>query len=165
MTRHDALQRTVAHETFVLERSYAAAPQRVFVAWADPEARKRWAVPSPDQAIEYLEADFRIGGRDISLCGGVGDLRFRVEARYLDIVPDRRIVFSEVVEAGDRRLSASLISVQVDTGAGGTRLTLTDQIAAFDGADMIAGSRAGLDAALDNLDRHLRSEQSEPDGG
>ncbi|UVK56549.1 hypothetical protein DBIPINDM_003164 [Mesorhizobium sp. AR02] len=32
-----------------------------------------------------------------------------------------------------------------------TRLVLTDQIAAFGGKDMIAGSQAGFNAALDNL--------------
>ena len=33
---------------------------------------------------------------------------------------------------------------------------LTDQIAALDGSDMVAGSRAGFNAALDNLAGELR---------
>ena len=139
-----------------MTRVYEADRSRVFAAWADPKARCRWAPPSKDQAIEYLEADFRTGGCDVSKCGPSGDLSIRVEARYLDIVPDRRIVFSEVVESGGARLSVSLITVEFETGGDGTRLTLTDQIAALDGADMVSGSKAGLAAALDNLEEDLR---------
>jgi len=39
-----------------------------------------------------------------------------------------------------------------------TRLVLTDQIAAFGGKDMIAGSQAGFSAALDNLAVELRHQ-------
>ncbi len=37
---------TIAHATIVMERAYAAAPARVFAAWADVEARKRWSAPA-----------------------------------------------------------------------------------------------------------------------
>lgn len=156
MTVERIAERSVVHETFVLERRYDAEPGRVFAALADPEARRRWAVPSPDQAIEYEQADFRVGGCDVSRCGPVGDLRYRVEARYLDIVPDRRIVFSETIASGEVRFSVSLISVELAAAAAGTHLLLTDQIASLDGANMAPGCKAGLGAALDNLDRYLR---------
>lgn len=149
---------SIEHETFVLERRYEAVPERVFAAWADPAARERWAAPSPDQAIEHSEADFRVGGRDVSRCGAVGDLRYTVETRYLDIVPDRRIVFAEVVECGDARLSVALITVEFAPEDGVTRLRLTNQIASLSGADMIAGSRSGLAAALDNLADYLKQD-------
>lgn len=156
MTNDPPTRRSVEHGTFVLERAYAAPPAEVFAAWADPAARMRWSAPSPDQGIEYLETDFCVGGRDISRCGPVGDLRFRVEARYHDIVADRRIVFTEGVAHEDTRLSVSLITIVFAAEGGGTRLTLTDQVTALDGSDMVAGSKAGLGAALDNLDEYLR---------
>ena len=37
---------TIAHATIVMERTYNAAPARVFQAWGDVEARKRWAAPA-----------------------------------------------------------------------------------------------------------------------
>lgn len=155
----------VEHETFAVTRVYEADRSRVFAAWADPEARSRWAPPSKGQAIEYLETDFRTGGRDVSNCGAAGDLSIRVESHYLDIVPDRRIVFSEVVASGGARLSVSLITVEFETDGDRTRLTLTDQIAALDGSGMVSGSKAGFAAALDNLAEDLRrSDRTEEHG-
>lgn len=157
--------RSVEHETFVLERRYPAEPGRVFAAWAEPEARLRWSPPSADQTIEYLETDFRVGGRDVSRCGPAGDPRFRVDARYLDIVPNRRIVFTERVGTGETALSVSLITVEIAPDGEGTRLILTDQIASLDGADMVSGSRHGLSAALDNLAEELSRARGPAEGG
>ena len=156
MKGEEAIVRSTEHESFVLERRYPVPPGRVFAAWADPAARLHWSAPSPDQGVEYLETDFQVGGCDVSRCGPVGDLCIRVEARYHDIVADRRIVFAESVSHDGTLLSVSLITVVFAGEGSGTRLTLTDQIVALDGAEMVAGSKAGLGAALQNLDGYLR---------
>jgi uncharacterized protein YndB with AHSA1/START domain len=46
-------ERSVTHATFVVERSYDAAPARVFAAWADPAAKARWFA-SPEGASTRL---------------------------------------------------------------------------------------------------------------
>jgi uncharacterized protein YndB with AHSA1/START domain len=146
------------HDTLVIERSFDASPARVFQAFADPAARMRWGVPSANVELVYLETDFRVGGRDVSRCGPAGNLMFHVDLTYLDIVPDARIVSVETVSQDAKRLSVSLISVEFHRSGQGTRLVLTDQIAALDGSDMVAGSRAGFNAALDNLAGELRRD-------
>jgi len=148
--------RSTEHATIVIERIFDVPPTRVFDAFADPDARMRWGSPSADTALVYVETDFRVGGRDVSRCGHVGNLIFRVENRYLDIVSERRIVSTEIVSHGEQRLSVALITVEFRPSGNGTHLVLTDQIVALDGSDMIAGNRAGLTAALDNLERQLR---------
>ena len=50
---------TIAHATIVMERTYAASANRVFAAWSDIEARKRWSAPADNIRIEYEAADFR----------------------------------------------------------------------------------------------------------
>ena len=35
-------ERFVKHATFVVERTYAAPPARVYRAWADPAAKAKW---------------------------------------------------------------------------------------------------------------------------
>jgi uncharacterized protein YndB with AHSA1/START domain len=145
----------LVHETLVLHRSYAASPARVFRAWADPAARLRWGPPSDGVAMVYDAADFRVGGQDVSRCGTPGLLEYRVEVRYLDILPDQRIVMSETVAQDGQILSAALITVELAADGTGTRLAFTDQVAAIGGPEMIAGSRAGWNAALDNLVREI----------
>jgi uncharacterized protein YndB with AHSA1/START domain len=147
---------TTTHATLVFERAFDVPPQRVFEAFADPEARMRWGSPSADTTLVYLETDFRVGGRDLSRCGHTGNLIFRVENHYLDIVPGQRIVSSEIVSQGEQRFSVALITVDIRASGKGTDLVLTDQIVALDGSEMIAGNRGGLNAALDNLERELR---------
>jgi DNA-directed RNA polymerase specialized sigma24 family protein len=49
-------ERSVEHATFVVERSYDAAPHRVFAAWSDPEAKTRWFGSSDDR----FELEFRV---------------------------------------------------------------------------------------------------------
>ncbi|HET9535873.1 MAG TPA: SRPBCC family protein [Mesorhizobium sp.] len=144
-------EQKAVHATIVLERSYDAPPSRVFEAFADPAARMRWGVPSPSVRLVYDEADFRVGGRDLSRCGPAGNLKYRVETLYRDIVPDQRIISTEVVNEGETRLAVSQITVEFKPSAAGTRLVLSDQIAALSGADMIAGSKHGYSKALENL--------------
>ncbi|NBB15177.1 ATPase [Caulobacter sp. SLTY] len=142
------------HDTLVLERSYPASPARVFAAWADPDARLRWAVPK-GEALVFDATDFRVGGRDLSRCGSPGDLRYRIETLYEAIVPGRRLVFSERCSEGETLLSVYLITVEIEPDGAGSKLTLTNQIVALDGGGMIAGSKAGWSAALDNLGEAL----------
>ena len=88
---------TTHHGTIVFERIFAAPAPRVFAALSDPVARARWSAPSDTAVLIYDEADFRAGGRDIFRCGAKNDPRYRGETHYCDIVPNRRIVYTETV--------------------------------------------------------------------
>lgn len=141
----------LAHATIVMERTYNASPARVFAAWADVEARKRWSAPADNIRIEYEEADFREGGRDISRCIEPGNDDYVAVVTYIDIKRDLRIAFVEDIAHGAKRVSAALISVELAPAGAGARLLLTMQIASFDGANMEQGYQFGWNAALDNL--------------
>lgn len=145
----------LAHATLVMERTFDAAPARVFAAWESVEARQRWSAPAADIIIRYEEADFREGGRDVSRCIEPGKADYVAHVHYLDIRRNERIVFAESVSHDGRRVSAALISVELYPVAAGTRLLLTLQIASFDGAGMEDGYQFGWSAALDNLAREL----------
>ena len=54
---------TVAHSSFTIERSYPAAPARVFKAWASAEAKARWFSGPSDWQVLKREMDFRVGGQ------------------------------------------------------------------------------------------------------
>lgn len=147
---------TIMHATIVMERSYGAAPARVFAAWADVEARKRWSAPAENIGIEYEAADFREGGRDVSRCIEPGNEDYVAAVTYIDIKRDQRIFFVEDIVHGKKRVSAALISVELTPkGAAVTHLLLTMQIASFDDANMEQGYQFGWNAALDNLAKEL----------
>jgi uncharacterized protein YndB with AHSA1/START domain len=146
---------TLAHATLVMERTYHAAPARVFAAWESVEARLRWSAPTDATKIVYDQSQFRVGGVDVSRCLEVGKPDFIATVHYLDLTRDKRIVFAETVEHGGKRMSAALISVELSLKGADTHLLLTMQIASFDGAGMEAGYQEGWTAALDNLSKEF----------
>lgn len=141
----------VFHDTILIERLFPATPADVFAVLADVEARQRWGKPSDDTALVYDRADFRVGGTDVGHCGPQGNLIYRIETSYHDIVPDHRIVSTEAVHENAKPLSVALLSVVLEPAGGGTKLTFTAQITAFGSEAMIAGNRAGFTAAFGRL--------------
>jgi uncharacterized protein YndB with AHSA1/START domain len=142
------------HATISLERFYSAPPGRVFAEFADPAARARWSPPSGDVLI-YDEADFRVGGGDVFRCGPRGDARFRGETRYLVIVPNAQVVFSETIDIDGQRLAVSLTTLDFEPTEGATNLSVTVQIVSFVGPGMVQGYESGNRSALENLALHL----------
>jgi uncharacterized protein YndB with AHSA1/START domain len=152
--------RSVVHTTIVVERTYAATPERVFAAWADPVAHGSWHVPGDDWTIVEAEHDFRVGGREFRRFGPPGEPIQHVDGRYEDIVPNERIVRSATMHQRGQRTSSTLCTVEILPEAGGTRLILTDQSAFFDGAETPAIREWGWGGILDKLGAHLIGERS-----
>lgn len=146
-----ATKAKTVHDTIVLERTYKASPARVFAAWADVEARKRWSKPNAATDIVYDRHEFRVGGLDVVRCGEKGDLRWHAEVRYLDIAENARIVCAESISEAGKRAACAMVTVELTATGKDTHQTVTLQIAALDGGGMIAGYREGWDPTLDNL--------------
>jgi uncharacterized protein YndB with AHSA1/START domain len=142
------------HATITLQHSYSAPLERVFCEFADPVARARWSAPSKDELI-YDEANFQIGGKDVFRCGPKGDPKFRGETRYLEIVPNARVVSSETVDVDGQRLAVALTTLDFEPTEDGTNLTVTIQLVSFVGVDMIHSYESGNKSALKNLALHL----------
>jgi uncharacterized protein YndB with AHSA1/START domain len=74
------------------------------------------------------------------------------DTTYLDIVANRRIVFAYTMSVGDRRMSASLATVELVPSGSGTRLTFTEQAAFFDRSDGAELRQEGWRALLKKLE-------------
>lgn len=84
-------ERSTVHSTFVIERTYAASPERVFAAWSDRAAKARWFGPGEKHAESY-SLDFREGGREHLSVPTPDGAVYSFDAVYADIVPAQRIV-------------------------------------------------------------------------
>lgn len=151
------MTRSVTHATFTVERTYDAAPERVFAAFASLEAKLAWSACHEGQAI--TEFDFRAGGREVTeIAEGPNQPAMRIEFRYHDIVPAERIVFAYVMEMAGVRTSVSLTTVEFKPHQDGTRLTWTEQGAWLDGHVDWKMVQEGTGEGLDNLVAYLARE-------
>ena len=152
-------ERSVQHATFTIERVYDAAPARVFKAFADPVAKRRWFVEGEGWEVEAFTVDFRVGGEERSRFRFRGGPLVRNDTVYLDIVPDRRIVIAYSMTVGDNRISASLATTQFEPEGAGTRLAFTEQGAFLDGYDDAGKREEGWGGLLDRLAGELKSSR------
>jgi len=146
--------RTAQHGTIRLERTFKARPARVFAAWAEPKARAKWDVPGR-WVIAEQTFDFREGGRELKRFGPKDDPRLVADTLYLDIVPQRRIVFSYSMTSRGTPISVSLTTVELSPDGPNTHLLLTEQIVFLDGNDNAANREEGLASMLDKIGETL----------
>lgn len=136
--------------TLTFERRVAASVEALYAAWVSPAARSVWASPAPSVTVEFLEADSRVGGREVSLCKVAGEPEIRVEAGWLDLVPQTRTVGHEVVSRNGIRLSAALVTAGFHAEGTESRINVTVQLSSL-AEDMAAGYRQGFAAGMANL--------------
>lgn len=146
----------VSHGTFVIERSFAQGPERVFAAFSDPAKKRKWFAESKGMDLESHDLDFRAGGSEVT------NSRFKEgspfpgvamtnHSTYLDIVPGERIVFAYTMTIGANRISASLATIELVAAESGTKLLFTEQGAYFPGADGPAMREHGWGKLLEAL--------------
>src|ERR1039458_9047226 len=102
---------TVAHDTFVIERTYDVPVARVFRAWADPMLKARWFAGSAEALGAGYELDFRVGGRETNRGGPPDGPVYTYESEFRDILPEQRIVYTYVMFADEARISVSVATV------------------------------------------------------
>ena len=104
--------------TFATQRFFAATPEAVFAAIADPECLARWWGPEGFvNAFELFE--FWPGGRWVFAMVGPDGMRYPNECVFRQIEPGRRVVIAHTVQP---LFELSLVLEPVN---GGTQLTWT----------------------------------------
>ena len=148
---------TVAHETFVIERTYDVPVAQTFQAWADPQLKARWFAGSGDALGTGYELDFRVGGRETNRGGPPGGPVYTYEAEFRDIVPEQRIIYTYEMHADENRISVSVATVEFRGHDATTQLVVTEQGVFLDGHDTVAQREEGTRSMLELLAASLNS--------
>lgn len=153
---------TTSHGSFIIERRYNAAPERVFAAWSDPKAKRAWFAEGEGWDIKSYELDFREGGTETSKFRFLkGEETFGEETWFgndtvfNEIIANTRIIFTYSMDRNGARFSVSLASVELHAADKGTRLVLSEHGAFFDGADGIKMREEGWRDLLGKLEDFL----------
>ena len=154
-------ERSATHDQFTIERSYPAAPSRVFAAFASSEAKNIWGdtgdIAPADGDAGLAEFDFRVGGRE-RFGYRYSGVTYRYDALYYDLVPDQRIVYSYEMYANDARISVSIATIEFAKTGDGTALTYTEMGAYLDGIEQPGLRKEGTTQMLDNLTGYLDAQ-------
>ncbi len=154
-----------AHTSFRIDRKLQATPARVFAAWSRAEAKQAWFSCHDDWRNNGYLLDFRIGGSEYNEVRDGDGLAHVFRAHFLDIVPDRRIVYAYDLLLGERRISVSLVTVAFQPDAGGTLMSFTEQVVFLDGYADHGERREGTEIGLDKLGTWLAAQSVDAVGG
>jgi len=141
-----------ADTQILIMREFNAPRHLVFRAWTTPDLIKRWW--SGDRGeVTAADVDLRVGGtwRYVMTANGGFEVAFHGE--YREIVPDQRIVSTEVYEGMP---DAEAVTTLTLTEHGGrTTLTLLVQHASKEDRDMHinSGMEDGMQEAMDHLEQ------------
>ena len=153
-------KRSATHATFTIERTYAASPQKVFAAFADPRSKAKWFGGPDDWEKSNFTSDFRVGGAE-SISGGPPEgPKHYYNAIYWDIIENARIVIGYDMHLDDQRISVSLGTTEIKPDGAGTKLIYTEQSVFLDGFDDAGGRERGTRELFDNLAIFLDAEHA-----
>ena len=161
-TEGTAILTTPTDDQILITREFDAPRHLVFEAWTTPELVKRWWHANRGEAT-IAEIDLRVGGRWRYVMMADDGVEVGFHGEYLEIVPDERIVSTEVYEglpAGVSAEDGGTVNTATFTEVDGrTTLTLLIQAANKTSRDAIidSGMEGGLQDALDLLQQVANS--------
>lgn len=136
----------------LITREFAAPRHLVYRAWTTPELIKRWWTGDRGEAT-IAEVDLRVGGtwRYVMVANGGCEVAFHGE--YREIVPNERIVSTEIYEGMPEAEAVNTVTFSQRDGC--TILTVLVQHANQQHRDahINSGMEGGLQEAMDHLEQ------------
>jgi uncharacterized protein YndB with AHSA1/START domain len=141
-------------EQILITREFDAPRHLVYKAWTTPELVKRWW-SGRRGSMTVAEIDLRVGGRWRYVMISHGGVEVAFHGEYRELVPDERIVTTEVYEGAPDGTEAPLNIIDFTEADGRTTLTLLVQTSSKELRDLIidSGMEAGMQEGMDLLEQ------------
>jgi len=136
--------------TLRLQRKFSKPPAKVFLAWTQPEALKRWWCPPGWEPAEIavdvrVDGAYRLGMRRAS----DGKL-VSIEGRFLEVAPPHKLVYTWRWQGAFEEMPQTRVTVEFLAMDQGTEIVLTHEN--FPGVPSWQQHRAGWIAACDRME-------------
>jgi uncharacterized protein YndB with AHSA1/START domain len=146
-----------ADEQILITREFDAPKHLVYKAWTTPELVKRWWSANRGE-VTVAEIDLRVGGVWRYVMVADGGLEVGFHGEYREIVPNERIVSTEVYEGmpqGEGPEQGTLNTATFTEADGRTTLTILVEAPSKEIRDAIidSGMEAGMQDAMDLLEQ------------
>ncbi len=139
----------------VVTRTFDAPARLVFEAWTKPELFKQWWVPrSMGMTLRSCELDVRTGGQYRLVFGGDPGNAMAFFGKYLDVVPNQRIVWTNEESGAD----GSVTTVTFEENNGKTTLVMSELYPTKEALDAAGtGAQEAMNETFGQLDELLAS--------
>ena len=158
------MSKTIFAERSVTITRVLKAPRKlVWEVWTDPKHLKEWW--GPEQFTNpRVEGEVKLGGvMNITMRGPKGspwDRDLPMTARYVEIVPGKKLVFeNEPLGPNGEQLLEGITTVTFADHAEGTLMEMTTTAKALteDAVAMLAGMDQGWSSSFNKLERYLQN--------
>jgi len=142
-------------EQILITREFDAPKHLVYKAWTTPELVKRWWSGQRGE-MAIAEIDLRVGGRWRYVMTAEGGFEVAFHGEYREIVPDERLVSTEVYEGiPDAEEQAALNTLTLTEVEGRTTLEILVEHKNQEGRDahINSGMEVGMQEGMDLLEQ------------
>ena len=152
-TSSDTAVVTLPSDTRIqITREFAAPRHLVFRAWTTPDLVARWWHADRGEIVS-IDVDLRVGGAWRYVMTARGGFEVAFHGEYLEIVPDERLVTTDVFEGmpGAEAVTTTVFTEE----AGRTRVVMTVDHPSREMRDahVQSGMEAGMQTALNLLEQ------------
>jgi uncharacterized protein YndB with AHSA1/START domain len=127
----------------VLTRLIDAPPEKLYRAWTEPALLKEWFAPLP-WTTPHAELDVRPGGANLVVMRGPDGNEMPCPGVYLEVVPNRRLVFTDAYTAAWEPSQKPFMTVILTFDEEGGKTRYTARVRHWTAADREAHEKMGF---------------------
>jgi uncharacterized protein YndB with AHSA1/START domain len=140
----------------LITREFDAPRHLVYRAWTAPELIKRWWSGERGE-VTSAEVDLRVGGKWRYVMVAHGGFEVAFHGEYIEIVPNERIVSTEVYEGAPDAAAVSTLTLAEAAGRTTMTLLVQHENQAHRDAHINSGMEVGMQEGMAKLERVARS--------